>query len=139
LRTQMELLKSQWSALDHKILLPLVERVARRYRDFPILNSVDALDFNRVSAAAFERWYEMAPVEARTAAMAEMMRPRPRFGAEDLSMVGDEPLPAVEHTLVEHLARLQDFDVARNIASLIQRFATPAVESDVVQILDRDV
>jgi len=101
--------------------------------------SVDALDFNRVSAAAFERWYEMAPVEARTAAIAEMMRPRPRFGAEDLGMVGDEPLPAVDHTLVEHLAQLQNFDAARNIASLIQRFATPAVESDVVQILDRDV
>jgi hypothetical protein len=140
LRAQWGLLEYQWSALDHTTLLPLLERVARRYRDFPMLRSGDAMDFNRISAAAFKRWYELAPERARAAALEEMARPKPRFGVEELALLGDDPLPSVERLLVEHLEQLEDFEDfdAANIAALIQRYATRSVKSEVARILDRN-
>jgi hypothetical protein len=80
LRTQFELLQSQWPALDHTPLLPLLERVERRYRDFPDPNMTVAMDFNRIGATALQRWYELAPREARTVVLEEITRPKPRFG-----------------------------------------------------------
>src|SRR5207247_1354026 len=54
-------------------------------------------------------------------------------------MLPDQSLPEVEQALVEHLAEKQCFDTSGNLASLIHRYATEAVEPQVVTILDRNL
>lgn len=133
---QAELLQYRWPALDHEQMLPLLRTVAKRYQDFHALNEVNAYQFNNASAAALTHWYEMAPDEARPAVIEEMMRPKPRFGAAVLGILPDKTLPEIESTLVEHFRGEGGFDTNRNIASLIERYATPAIEARVTNYLD---
>lgn len=133
---QVELLQYRWSALDHQQMLPVLRAVAGRYQDFRAFNEVHASEFNEASAAALKHWYEMAPDEARPAIIEEMLRPKPRFGASVLGILPDKTLPEVESTLVEHLTEKASFDTSRMTASLIERYATPAIEARVTNYLD---
>lgn len=133
---QAELLQYRWSALDPDEMLPLLKKVAGRYRDFHFLREMNAFQFNNASAAALKHWYELAPEEARPAIIQEMLRPKPRFGADVLGMLPDKELPEVESALAEHLAGDDRFDVNGKIASLIERYATAGVEAPVTTYLD---
>ena len=133
---QAELLQYRWNALDHQEMLPLLRKIAQRYQDFPQLREMNAFQFNNASAAALEHWYEMAPDEARPVIIQEILRPRPRFNASVLGILPDKELPDADQQLVAHLVSSSDFDVRSNLASLIQRYGTRAVEPDVLNFLD---
>ena len=133
---QMELMQSRWHVLDHQAMLPLLQKLASRYRDFPVLNEAHAWEYNNASGAALDHWYELDPAGARPAVLREILRPKPRFNASVLGVLPDRELPEVEQPLMEHLLQSQDFGPSGNIAGLIHRYASPAVEAQVSGYLD---
>jgi hypothetical protein len=133
---QANLLQYRWPALDHEAALPLLRRVAQRYKDFPQLREMHAWNYNNASAAALKEWYSLAPSEARPVIVQEILRPRPRFNAKTLGILPDDSLPEVDRQLVANLVATGDYDALDHIASLLHRYATAAVESDVIAYLD---
>jgi len=133
---QANLLQYRWPALDHEAALPLLRLVAQRYKDFPQLREIHAWNYNNASAAALKEWYSLAPSEARVVIVQEILRPRPRFGAATLGILPDASLPEVDRPLVENLAVTDDYDALDHIASLLHRYATAAVEAEVIAYLD---
>jgi hypothetical protein len=134
---QAELLQYRWSALDHREMLPLLRRIAMRYQDFPELRQMDAYQFNNASAAALKHWYEMAPDEARPIIIKEILRPKPRFNANVLGILPDKELPEVDQTLVDNLSPRQDLDLLGNVATLIHRYSTQAVEPEITAFINQ--
>ena len=116
-------------------MLPLLAKVAQRYRDAAVLNETSVWEFNNASGAALGHWYELDPAAARPAIVREIERPRPRFNATVLGILPDGELPEVEQALTEHL-RQPDTDGNGNLASLILRYASQAIEPQVVAYLD---
>jgi hypothetical protein len=133
---QMSLLQNRWKTLDHGAMLPLLEKIAQRYREAPTLNETNIWLFNNASAAALAHWYELDPASARPAIMREIVRPAPRFGAAVLGILPDKELTEVEQTLVDHLRQSQNYDGSANLASLIHRYASQAMEPQVISYLD---
>jgi hypothetical protein len=133
---QASLLQYRWPALDHETALPLLRRVAQRYKDFPQLREMHAWNYNNASAAALKEWYRMTPDEARPAIVQEILRPHPRYDAKTLGILPDASLPEVDAPLVAHLAATDDYDTLNHIASLLHRYATAAVEPQVITYLD---
>ena len=135
MQKQAELLRYRWKALDQRAMLPLLAKVAQRYRDAAVLNETSVWEFNNASGAALGHWYELDPAAARPAIVREIVRPRPRFNATVLGILPDGELPEVEQALAEHL-RQPDTDGNGNLASLILRYASQAIEPQVVAYLD---
>ena len=133
---QAELLQYRWEATDHQAMLPLVRKAAQRYQDFPELRDMNAYAYNNVSAAALDHWYELDPAGARPAILQEIMRPKPRFDAKVLGVLPDEELPEADQALVEHLRASHNYEISGNIASLIHRYVSAAVEGAVTEQLD---
>ncbi|PWT87769.1 MAG: hypothetical protein C5B55_14255 [Blastocatellia bacterium] len=136
LNEQNMLLDDRWSKIAGPAMLPLLRKYAQRYRDFPEMRESNAYDTLRLSGNALRRWYELDPVGARPAIIAEISRPRPRFDARVLGMLPDKTWPAVDTVLAEHLASGSDLDGSSNLASLIARYATDAILSQVTDRLD---
>src|SRR5579864_1069841 len=133
---QAEIVQYRWSALDHQQMLPLVRRIAKRYSDFSELREMNAYQFNQASGAALQHWYELAPDEARPAIILEIVRLKPRFNASVLGILPDKELSEVDQSLADHLNPEQTYEVNGNIASLIHRYASSAIEARVTGFLD---
>jgi hypothetical protein len=133
---QVELVQYRWSALDHAEMLPLLRTLAQQYHDFPEMREMNAYQSNNLSASALQHWYEIAPEEARPVVLQEIVRPKPRFNSSVLGILPDKELPEVEQILVDHLSVHQNYEINANLASLIERYATPAVEARVTNFLD---
>jgi hypothetical protein len=128
---QYTLLEFRWSTLDHEEMLPLLKRVENK--------ESDDMQSKLASASALNRWYEMAPDEARPVVIHEILRPRPRFSARTLGILPDRELPEADEPLVEHLTPSSDFWASSNSASLIHRYATRAAEPKIIAFLDPEV
>ncbi|HKE57193.1 MAG TPA: hypothetical protein VKB46_10840, partial [Pyrinomonadaceae bacterium] len=131
-----QLLGQHWDKISSPALIPLLKRYATAYRDYPEMRESNAYDSLELSANALVRWYELDPTNARPAVIAEIMRPRPRYGARVLGILPDENLPEVDAALAEHLASSEDLDGGSNLASLIARYATNSIEAQVLDQLD---
>ena len=134
---QLALLEYRWSTLDKDAIRPLLPKIAERYRDFPELRQTDAYQANELSAAALHHWWEIDPAEARPAIIREILRPRPRFGAEVLGILPEKTLPDVEQELADHLTNGSGNE--SQIASLLCRYATASVEEQVAAYLHQNV
>jgi hypothetical protein len=137
-RMQHNLIEYRWRALDHEAMLPLLRKVAQRYQDFPQLREMNAFESNNASGAALRYWYEIDPAGARPAVLQEITRPKPRFNGEVLGMLPDRELPETDRPLIEHLQECDDFDGMGNLASLIHRYASAAIEPEVTGYLDEN-
>jgi len=135
-QTQAELLQDRWLALDHEEMLPLLRTLAQQYRDFSELREMNAYESNNLSASALQHWYEMSPEEARPVIIQEILRPKTRFNSSVLGILPDEELPEVDQSLAEHLVSQQNYEINANVASLIERYATSAIEARVTNFLD---
>src|SRR6185503_1079502 len=67
----------------------------------------------------------------------EISRTRPRYGARVLGILPDKTLPELDSILAEHLSASSDLDGSSNIASLIARYSTDAILSQVTEQLDK--
>jgi len=81
----------------------------------------------------------LAPEEARSAIIDEMLRPKPRFDAQTLGLLPDKALPEIENTLVERLRSSDNFQISGNLASLIERYGTRTVLPQMLSIVDEKV
>jgi hypothetical protein len=131
---QASLLGYPWQNLDKEIMLPLLPKIAQRYSDYPDLRETHAYQANQVSAAALLHWYEMDPAQARPAIIAEIVRPKPRYGQEVLGILGDKALPEVEQQLADHLTANEGSE--EQIASLIFRYGSADIEQQVAAYLE---
>lgn len=140
---QSELIEHRWKSVGSDAWLPTLRKIVDHYEDFPEQNGVSAYRSRNLAAVALRRWYEMKPDEARPAVIREILRPHPRFGAGLLGILPDKTLPEIENPLYENFAAVADdqaaYEVAGNIASLIQRYATPAILPRMLVITDRNV
>ncbi len=134
LQTQTELLSYRWNVLDKEAMRPLLPKLASRYKDFPELREIHAYGSNQLSAIALKRWWEVDPDGARPAIIQEIVRPKPRFGAEILGMLPDKELPEVERPLTDRLTRGAGNE--EQVASLISRYATESIEPEINAYLD---
>jgi hypothetical protein len=100
------------------------------------MRASDAHESLQLSASALKHWYELDPAGARPAIIAEITRPRPRYDARVLGILPDKTLPEVDLALAEHLMASRDSDGSSNLASLIARYASGAILSQVTDKLD---
>ncbi len=135
--SQAELLEYRWNTLDPQVILPLLPKVVARYRDGPVLNEVELWDANRASAVALKHWWELDPLAARSAVLAEIAGPKPRFGADILGLLPEKELPEVDQVLADHLVLKDGHDEI--VASLIARYATWQIEPQVAAFLDERI
>jgi hypothetical protein len=139
LNEQNSLLSDRWDKIASPAMLPLLQRYAQSYRDFPEMGESKAYDSLQLSASALRRWYGLDPAGARPAFITEISRPRPRYDARVLGLLPDETLPEVDFALAEHFAASRDFDGSANLASLIARYATAAILPQITEKLDRKI
>jgi hypothetical protein len=139
LNEQNFLLGQRWDRIASPAMLPILRRVAQSYTDYPEMREMNAYDSLQLSGSALRRWYQLDPAGARPAILTEITRPRPRFDARLLGLLPDESLPEVDFALAGHLAASKDHDGGSNLASLIERYATDAILSQITEQLDRRI
>jgi hypothetical protein len=140
---QIELLQYRWDSIRSAKLLPVLQKYAQAYQEFPIPNEMHAYNFNQLSGAALQHWYELDPEGARLAVIQEILRPKPRFDARTLGFLPDKTLPEVEELLIEHFSDVADqggdYWFSGNLASLIERYGTAAILPRMLTIADKNV
>ena len=137
-RTQSELLDYRWGQLQGQAMLPVLERLSKRYQESEILNISPVYEQNQASLAALRRWAEVDPAGAREQILTEMSRPHPRFGGDALGMLlGDREMPEMDQLLVGRL-RNTTGDPGP-VATLIARFGTAAILPQINSYLDENL
>lgn len=139
LNVQNTLLTYRWDKIKSPAMLPILRRYAESYRDFPEMRESNAFNSIQLSASALQHWYELDPTGARPAIIKEITRVRPRFSAHVLGILPDETLPEVDFALAEHFLASEDLDGSSNLASLIARYATPAILPQILERLDAHI
>lgn len=139
LKEQNTLLSFRWDKIKSPAMLPILKRYAESYVDFPEMRAEPAFDSLQLSGNALRHWYDLDPAGARQAIIAEISRPRPRFGARILGLLPDKTLPEVDFALAEHFVASDDLDGGANLASLIARYATDAILPQITEELDRKI
>ncbi len=130
--SQANWLQDRWDSIKDPAWVPVLKKLATTYQEFPELREMHAYQSLQVSGAALRHWHEMDPEGARSAVIAEIVRPQPRYGANVLGMLKDESLPEVEWTLVENLTRTDHFEIEANILGLLERYGTGAAVSNLI-------
>jgi hypothetical protein len=133
---QNTLLSYRWDKIASPAMIPILRRYAQSYHDFPEMREGNAYNSLALSGSALRHWYELDPAGARPAVIAEISRPRPRFGLSVLGILPDETLPEVDFALAEHFIASDDLDGESNLASLIARYATAAILPQITEKLD---
>ncbi len=128
---QVGWLDNRWQEVKDPKWLPLLRTMALHYEDFPELREMHAYQSLQLSAAALRHWYELDPEAARSAVIAEITRPKPRFNANTLGLLPDKTLPEEEHQIAEHFLATGNFEIESNLASLLLRYADADVLPDV--------
>lgn len=138
-QTQAFDLQYRWKLLKSAEFLPMLRRVAQRYRDYPVPNESNAFQELQLTGAALTRWYELDPQGARDAVIAEIERPKPRYNAHVLGLLPEKTLPEVERTLAEHFVAATQSEAEANAGSLLHRYATGAVLGEVLPKIEKQV
>ncbi|MEY2493757.1 MAG: hypothetical protein QOJ45_249 [Verrucomicrobiota bacterium] len=135
---QNKLLSDRWEDIASPALLPLLRQWAQDPRGFSERGK-DRYESRRLTLNALKRWFDLDPASARPIVIQEITRPRPRFDAGEIGILPDETLPEVDKALGDHFTENDDLDAARNLASLIARYATAAILPQIIEKLDANV
>jgi hypothetical protein len=136
---QRSWLEEKWPTVKDAQWLPTLRLIAAEYTDFPKPTALPAYDYLKLTADALIRWYELDPEGARTAVLAEIVRPKPRYSANTLGTLPDKVLPKEEHAIADHFLATDDYVVEGNLASLLNRYADAAVLAEVLPKITRKV
>ncbi len=123
---QNVLLNERWDKVATPGLLPLLQRYAAGQREAAGAGMRERGDAQRLAETALKRWYELDPVGARPAIIAEIITPRRRFDADVLKMLPDETLPEADLALAGQFESESDSDIS-TVAALIARYSTAAI------------
>jgi hypothetical protein len=125
-------LEYRWDAVKDARWVPTLQTTALQYKDYPELRAMDAYQSLQLTGAALTRWYELDSAGAREAVMNEIIRPKPRYGANILGLLPDKTLPDAQRQLAQHFLATSNYEIEGNIASLLFRYADSDVLSDVL-------
>jgi hypothetical protein len=81
----------------------------------------------------------VGPESAREPVIKEIIRPKPRYGAQVLGVLPDKTLPEVEQQLAQRFLATDDYQVEGNVASLIFRYADADVWPEVASKVTENV
>jgi hypothetical protein len=129
---QIAWLEYRWDAVKDPRWTPTLQTIALRYKDYPELRIMDAFQSLQLTGAALTRWYELDSSAAREAVLNEIIRPKPRYGANILGLLPDKTLPEAQRQLAQHFLATSNYEIEGNIASLLFRYADSDVLSDVL-------
>jgi len=132
-------LETRWDQVKGPEWLPLLEKIASKYEDFPVPNETHAYQSLELSADALTDWYQLDPNAARQAVIAEIERPKPRFSAATLGILPDSVLPEAEQLIAEHFANTTDFYAEGKLAGLLVRYADRDVLPAVLPKIERSL
>jgi len=136
---QAMLLDGRWDKIASPALLPIVRRYAEAFDNQLNSNSPSGSAAYRLRTSALRHWYELDPMGAREAILAEITRPYPRYSARTLGFLADKELPDVDAILAKHFIESDDFNRSDRIASLIARYATSAILTPVLTKIDQQL
>jgi hypothetical protein len=125
-------LQYRWDLIKDRSWIPVLQKIATTYQDYPELREMHAYQSLQASGAALRRWHELDPEGARRAVIAEIVRARPRYGTEMLGILKDASLPEVDTALVENLAATNDYEIESNILALLERYGTDAAVPELI-------
>jgi hypothetical protein len=100
----------------------LARRIAQRYEDFPELMEMKAFESLQVTGKALTEWYWLDPAGARPAVIAEIERPRPRYGSKVLGLLPDKTLPESEAIIARNFLAAENDTIQANALSLLARY-----------------
>jgi hypothetical protein len=135
---QNKLLADRWENIASPALLPLLRQWAQDSRGFSERGK-NRYESRRLTLNALKRWFDLDPAGARPVVIQEITRPQPRFDAGEIGILPDETLPEVDKAFADHFTGNDGFDGASNLASLIARYATPAILPPIIEKLDANV
>lgn len=129
---QIDWLEYRWDAVKDARWVPTLQTIALQYKDYPELRVMDAYQSLQLSGTALTRWYDLDSSGAREAVMNEIVRPKPRYGANILGLLPEKTLPEVQRQLAQHFLATSNYEIEGNIASLLFRYADSDVLPDVL-------
>jgi hypothetical protein len=129
---QIDWLEYRWDAVKDTRWVPTLQTIALQYKDYPGLRVMDAYQSLQLSGTALTRWYELDSSGAREAVVNEIVRPKPRYGANILGLLPEKTLPDAQHQLARHFLDTSNYEIEGNIASLLFRYADSDVLPDVL-------
>jgi hypothetical protein len=128
--------RSNWEKIRSPALVPSLKKLATAKAGELKKREEDFWSANDISALALQRWYDLAPEEARPYVLQEITKSIPRYGGRALSFLPDKSLPEVDEKLADNLLHLKNFEGMEQIVSLIVRYATSAPYPKVVKTVD---
>jgi len=137
---QVDWIGENWPKVKDPRWLPTLRAIAARYTDFaPPHNGEEAYYPLRLTGTALMRWYELDPEGARGTVIAEIIRPKPRYGANILGLLPDKTLPAQQQAIASHFVSAPDYETEGYLASLLDRYADAAVLPVVLPKIKRKI
>lgn len=133
---QMSLLGRNWEKIRSPALAPSLKKLATAKADELKKREEDFWSANDVSALALQRWYDLAPEEARPFVLQEITKAVPRYSARALGFLPDKSLPEVDDPLADNLVRCKEWDGIDAIVSLVVRYATPEAYPKITKAVD---
>jgi hypothetical protein len=103
----------------------------------PLRQYLNGLELRDNDDFALHRLFELSPEDARALILADARRTNPRFSVRDLAILPEKELPELDTVLAANLQH--DGTDLERVAQLIQRYASPAVESQVADFYDASV
>jgi hypothetical protein len=133
-----DLLSTRWAKVKGASIIPLLKRYAAQEHSVEPGQDIHS-NARTIAALALRRWFELDPEGARPAVIAEISRPKPRFGVREVGFMPDKTLPEVDRVLAEHFRGDEDFETASNFASLIARYGTREILPQILPKLDAKI
>ena len=134
---QSLLLNYRWETIAGPSMLPIVKRYAQLSAKALEEHGANQPDTRDILTGAIKRWFELDPVDARSYIINEITDPDPRIDASVLGILPDATLPEVDAPLAQHFAAHDSGDEPDSfVASLIARYATPAILPQILKESD---
>jgi hypothetical protein len=137
---QLDWLDRDWTKVKDPMWVPTLRAIAGQYTDFPpphnIMTTYQSL---KLTGTALVRWYELDPQGARSAVIAEIIRPKPRYSANTLGLLPDKTLPGEQQAIAAHFVSAPDYETEGNLASLLARYADASVLPEVIDKIKRKI
>lgn len=132
-REQAALLIQHWDTIRSRELLPLLQNLAKQPVDRET-NPFEIGPSNSLTAAALAHWYEFEPESATLEVLHQLNTPTPRLSAKDFYFLSGQTFPQFEPLWVQGFAAGKDINEYQPIASLLIRFGTGTVSSQMAVI-----
>ena len=131
---QVAVLRAHWDVLRSPDILPELRKLATQ----PAKNDVYAAPTLSMAlkSAALQRWYEIDPAGAKSEIFAQIGSADPALSAQGVGFLPMDSLPQFEGTWADAFLAAKDQMKQRILGSLLVRFGTGAVSSQMVRKLN---